>query len=318
MNPLVDALNNALEEAPLSNEARKDLPNSAFAIPKKRKYPIHDENHARNALARVSKFGTEAEKEEVRAAVAQRYPDLNKKNESKDDETIVAIRVRGEGAKQFEGFMRKVAGFCNGGSSRYLAVIDDGGGSVQVETVGRAEEGKEKLRWGFDGDGNTRIAVGVPTGEMKDVQSIFESAQLFKLKPDDAVPTLLIDGNVAMADPCYFIPGWPTRDTKGLSLDLTSRPDGMQPEGIAVDSGQLATFDWKQARKLFNLNPVPFKRVQESADEHDMNSPEEKREVEIAYKLIALRSSMSSKDAILTEIEKLGKEILSIHGFKAE
>jgi hypothetical protein len=82
MNELVEALNGAIEESPLSIKARSELPNSAFAIPTKRKYPIHDENHARNALARVSKFGTEDEKEQVRAAVHRRYPDIGSKKES--------------------------------------------------------------------------------------------------------------------------------------------------------------------------------------------------------------------------------------------
>ena len=54
------------------------LPKDAFAIPEKRKYPIHDISHARNALARVSGFGSEWEKqrERVRAAVYDRYPQL--------------------------------------------------------------------------------------------------------------------------------------------------------------------------------------------------------------------------------------------------
>lgn len=60
----------------LSYLARKRLPRSAFAIPEKRKFPIHDKAHARNALARVSQFGTPAEKRRVRAAVKKRYPDM--------------------------------------------------------------------------------------------------------------------------------------------------------------------------------------------------------------------------------------------------
>ncbi len=50
---------------------------SNFAIPEKRKYPIHDMSHARNALARVSQFGTPTEKRRVRAAVARKFPSIN-------------------------------------------------------------------------------------------------------------------------------------------------------------------------------------------------------------------------------------------------
>lgn len=62
--------------AKLSYRARQRLPDSAFAIPEERKYPIHDMTHARNALARVSAFGTPDEKERVRRAVYARYPEL--------------------------------------------------------------------------------------------------------------------------------------------------------------------------------------------------------------------------------------------------
>ena len=67
----------------LTYRKRKQLPDSAFAIPEKRKYPIHDIAHARNALARVAAFGTPEEKRRVRAAVYRRYPELNPKNKKK-------------------------------------------------------------------------------------------------------------------------------------------------------------------------------------------------------------------------------------------
>lgn len=40
--------------AELSTSARKKLPKSKFAEPDKRKYPIEDKPHARNAKARAS------------------------------------------------------------------------------------------------------------------------------------------------------------------------------------------------------------------------------------------------------------------------
>lgn len=62
----------------LSYEHRKELPGSSFAIPESRSYPIHDESHARNALARVSQFGSDSEKAKVRAAVHRRYPAMGR------------------------------------------------------------------------------------------------------------------------------------------------------------------------------------------------------------------------------------------------
>jgi hypothetical protein len=47
----------------LSTKDRKKLSKKSFALPGKRKYPIPDKAHARNALARVAQHGTPAAKE---------------------------------------------------------------------------------------------------------------------------------------------------------------------------------------------------------------------------------------------------------------
>jgi len=60
----------------LTTKERNALPDSAFVFPKERKYPIHDESHARSALQRVSQFGTPEEKAKVRAAVKRKYPNM--------------------------------------------------------------------------------------------------------------------------------------------------------------------------------------------------------------------------------------------------
>jgi hypothetical protein len=62
--------------ARLTSKGRKRLKSSSFALRGKRKYPIHDKVHARNALARVSAHGTTAEKKTVRAAVRRRFPSI--------------------------------------------------------------------------------------------------------------------------------------------------------------------------------------------------------------------------------------------------
>lgn len=59
----------------LTTASRDALPESAFALPGRR-YPIHDANHARDALSRVAQNGTPAEQAAVRAAVRRRYPDI--------------------------------------------------------------------------------------------------------------------------------------------------------------------------------------------------------------------------------------------------
>lgn len=61
--------------AKLTAKARSKIPTSKFAGPD-RSYPIQDASHARNALARVSQFGSPAVKAEVRAKVHSRYPGM--------------------------------------------------------------------------------------------------------------------------------------------------------------------------------------------------------------------------------------------------
>jgi uncharacterized protein DUF6582 len=61
-----------------SAKERKKLSKKSFALPGKRKYPIPDKAHARNALARVAQHGTPAEQKKVESAVTKRYPSLGK------------------------------------------------------------------------------------------------------------------------------------------------------------------------------------------------------------------------------------------------
>lgn len=64
---------------PLTSKKRNALPGSSFALPGRR-YPINDRAHAANAKARVSQYGTPAEKAKVNAAVSRKYPGMGKSN----------------------------------------------------------------------------------------------------------------------------------------------------------------------------------------------------------------------------------------------
>lgn len=74
----------------LDAHERQEMPRSDFALPGKGKgpkgagagsYPIPDRSHARNALARVSQFGSSEEKSKVRAAVHRKFPSIGEKAE---------------------------------------------------------------------------------------------------------------------------------------------------------------------------------------------------------------------------------------------
>lgn len=68
----------------LTTEERKRLHRSEFALPEKREYPIQDENHARDALARVSADGTRKEQERVREAVHKKFPGIKESHEEEE------------------------------------------------------------------------------------------------------------------------------------------------------------------------------------------------------------------------------------------
>lgn len=59
----------------LTAKHRNALPTKSFAGPD-RSYPVNDANHARNALARVSQFGSSALKAKVRSAVHRKFPEI--------------------------------------------------------------------------------------------------------------------------------------------------------------------------------------------------------------------------------------------------
>ena len=88
INPLIAACVekiHSFREDKLSYKERQGLSKSQFALPGKGEgpegkqggsYPIPDESHARNALARVSQHGTTAEKAKVKSAVEKKFPDI--------------------------------------------------------------------------------------------------------------------------------------------------------------------------------------------------------------------------------------------------
>ncbi len=61
----------------LSSAMRRKMPKADFAVPSKApesgSYPVPDASHARNALARVSQFGSPSEKAEVRSKVKRKF-----------------------------------------------------------------------------------------------------------------------------------------------------------------------------------------------------------------------------------------------------
>ncbi len=66
----------------LTTKKRDRLKSSDFAGPNK-SYPDEDRSHAKNALARVSEFGSPAVKAEVRKKVHAKYPTMGESSHKK-------------------------------------------------------------------------------------------------------------------------------------------------------------------------------------------------------------------------------------------
>lgn len=86
--------------ARLTTKARKALPRDDFALPAKREggkggYPIPNKSHARNALARVSEFGTPKEKATVRKKVDEKFPSMEKGTSEKGSHKRRSVVPRG-------------------------------------------------------------------------------------------------------------------------------------------------------------------------------------------------------------------------------
>ena len=78
---------------------RNKLPSHAFALPGRR-YPIHNEAHARNALARVAQHGSPEEKAQVRAKVKAKYPGIEQSKaeggEIEDEDHMQALEAHSQ------------------------------------------------------------------------------------------------------------------------------------------------------------------------------------------------------------------------------
>jgi hypothetical protein len=69
--------------AKMRAKKRNSLPDSSFALPSKRKYPINDKAHAEQALRMAARKDTEGSYSAIAAKVYARYPSLKKKKGKK-------------------------------------------------------------------------------------------------------------------------------------------------------------------------------------------------------------------------------------------
>ena len=142
----VDAILNSkwIGEDKLSYKERQGLSKSQFALPGKGSgpegkqggsYPIPDESHARNALARVSQHGTSAEKSKVQSAVEKKFPNI-KVSESKEAE-------KGERDVGSDAYANYVKGLTPGQEAN-PRITNKQAAETAARVVGQTETGKRK------------------------------------------------------------------------------------------------------------------------------------------------------------------------------
>ena len=125
----------------LDAEERDHLPDSDFAVAGRR-YPIHDENHARDALARSS---GKPEHAEVVAAVKKRYPDMKI---DKEKVAASADMPGGYGTIPLSSGKTLPVHVASGAMSRDHAGHVPPGSVLTVKDGSGAKEGTRKFRVG--------------------------------------------------------------------------------------------------------------------------------------------------------------------------
>ncbi|HKT22562.1 MAG TPA: hypothetical protein VJR06_08145, partial [Nitrososphaerales archaeon] len=120
----------------LTTQGRERIKPKNFALPKEKAYPIHDIEHARNALARVSQHGTPEEQRKVRAAVHKKYPSLSKALAG-DGTLMMSHQQRKDLEKAYEGFKAVEESARRSGAKDPAAV---------AAAVGRKKYGKEAFQ----------------------------------------------------------------------------------------------------------------------------------------------------------------------------
>ena len=219
-----------LAKAKLKAKQRNALPKSAFAIPSKRAFPIHDESHARNALARASGKPEEAQ---VKAAVHRKYPNIGAEKSAgvPDNATHVDVsmeggRVRATGlsgqrmAPMVSGTRAPISILTPGGEERPV-----GGSSTQVIPVEANVVNPPQTTIAA-----TKVAYAV-TSLFEAAEAIAQGRQRLALKGSD---WLAMDNPSGDAATAIGSGPWESFD----SATLSSVAENLAACGMAIDAIQ--------------------------------------------------------------------------------
>ena len=215
-----DACTSVIEKAKLKAKQRNALPDSDFALPGRR-YPIHDESHARNALSRVSQNGTPEEKAKVRAAVHRRYPNIGKEDAEKTmlsqdagetqagnlgpeaalgqthglgERGPVHMETAAEGGTPPSMPQPRPDEHQGGGDTAPDKTIPQGEALSQTNSVHKEEEAEKAKPVEVDNDSNDNDDDDAEKVALKEIQAVLERHPNFTLSRATELMSGLVDG----------------------------------------------------------------------------------------------------------------------------
>ena len=206
-----------VEKGRLKAKERHSLPDSDFAIPEKREYPINDESHARAALSMLHNASPEEQKR-IKAAVHRRYPDIDSddaKKQTAPDKDLHESEAESQTREVDAGPEGPVPSPDNDdhGEPRSMSFPHgpkgDGGGDTAPSTDTHEGEAEGQTHDNIEGN-PTMKAEGDGRGSVMEDKDVDHSEEESQTKDD-------VEGNAHKAD-ADSSPGSPAWEHKDVAL----------------------------------------------------------------------------------------------------
>ena len=246
MRPItLDAYREVVTMSELSSKERDALPASAFVFPEDRRYPIHDIEHARNALARCSGKPEEAK---VKAAVYKRYPQL------RPDSTSLSAREDSQGMTDFLIRLTQSLGLADDASEDEIIAAVENGSVVHTlaqarglqlvarDEIVRLTQAAEAGERAIEEQREQRFTLAYERGVSEGRIAPAQQETLHTLYQSDPETTLKLMDN---AEP--LVPVKPGGDTGKLQV-VTSGSSRYKMDDYEVDADALALHQQIEAR----------------------------------------------------------------------
>jgi phage I-like protein len=226
--------------ATLTTTQRNNLSSSDFVFPSDRRYPIHDESHAKNALARVAQNGSPEEQAKVKAAVYKRYPSLKPSKKESDSRSPMEAKI-----------LEALGLDAEADDAKVLAAVEalktppePEPATTKTLEAQAQEQGLKLMSTAEFGDLQSQAAAGAKAaGELAETK--FETAFTRALERGKAVPAQKeLTHKLYVVDPAETLkaldegPQLVNVTPRGAPIEATAdvaTPPGVSPEGFQMD-----------------------------------------------------------------------------------